>query len=71
MRQSTWWSIDAVFTVGIGVVMAAVFGGAFFARDLPREGSRLVPTSVLEQARQHQMDCQTTPEGESSQSLSC
>ena len=59
MKDAKWWTVDTVFAIGLGAVMAGAFGASFFVRPGARTGSALVPTSVLEQVKQQGEACQT------------
>jgi hypothetical protein len=60
MKDAKWWTVDTVFAVGLGVLMAGAFGASFFARSGYRaSGSALVPAAVLEKLIDQGGRCQT------------
>ena len=59
MKDAKWWNPDTSFAAGVGVVMAAVFGIAFFVKLGSSTGSDLVPTAVLQKLIDQGSECQT------------
>jgi hypothetical protein len=59
MKDAKWWTVDTVFTIGLGIVMAGAFGASFFTRSGSTTGSALVPASVLEKLIDQGGRCQT------------
>ncbi len=61
-REAKWWTVDTLFVMSIGVVMAGVFGTSFFARQGSTTGSDLVPASTLAKLIDEGARCQTVTE---------
>ena len=59
MKDAKWWTVDTVFSIGLGVLMAGAFGVSFFARSGSTSGSPLVPAAVLEKLLDQGGRCQT------------
>jgi hypothetical protein len=60
MWLAKWWTPDTIFVTVVGAAMAMVMGGSFFARTgSTSNGSALVPPSVLQSVRAHEVECQT------------
>jgi hypothetical protein len=59
MKDAKWWTVDTVFALGLGVVMAGAFGASFFVRSGSRSGSALVPPAMLQKAIDEGTRCQT------------
>lgn len=59
MKDAKWWTVETVFSIGLGVLMAGAFGMSFFARSGSTSGSSLVPAAVLEKLVDQGGRCQT------------
>jgi hypothetical protein len=64
MTKAKWWTLDTVFMIGLGAVMAGAFGISFFTRLGSHQGSDLVPTVVLQKLVDEGQRCQTITDEE-------
>jgi hypothetical protein len=57
--KAKWWTIDTIFVMSLGGMLAVFFATAFYARQVPRQGSALIPAATLQRLIEEGQRCQT------------
>jgi hypothetical protein len=60
MNKASWWTVDTIFTLSMGVLLAVVMTVAPFVRGHGISGDAISRFQVLDQALEYEQICQTT-----------
>jgi hypothetical protein len=57
--RAKWWTIDTIFVMSLGGILAVFFATAFYSRPVARQGSALIPAATLQRLIEAGQKCQT------------